>query len=817
MAKDKSSQSKKKDGNDKKSKVSDADGAPVESWDIVRKLDATDGVPCRLDPCPQHAAECWVSNLAPDDLWNMCAECVESEFGPNEEPTKTQDATIETITETTIEIADVTEATSEAAKQVSDNSSEDSGDDDKQSCEDEASTPQDTPSTPQDTSSGPEEIAQGPETLMQVDEASNDSGNDDKQSCEDTAPTPQDTPSTPPVDPSTPPDDPSTPPVDPSTPPVDPSISPPEKWNVVRKLDRKEKLACRIDGCRRRAVECWASSLDPDDLWDMCAKCIQADFGPEEAGQDPNTPIEATNESVAKTPGASNGDPADTPVVADTNDNKQGGPAVIPPSTEKPTDNGNADSPDSNVELECEEGWDIKKVMSHADLVKEGTIKCGTEDCILAAAVVYCSTISNDKWYSCLDCQVVDYDGWPEKLKEIPIKSMTHEHKQIMAQKCSRLSSPVFPKFPPSSPSKAPGPGTTNTLTPPPNGTKQVTPTPGAKKGKPSAQAMAIHRKWQAAAEAMSGPEARIVVDKKAAKKLILDLLYDAFSPMNITQIHAALKAVVPSPVLKQCLDDMALDKDDGANIFADSDDDEPKASKKKATTNSTSDEFAGALAFKAGRNANTSLYYVDHTKQKNSGNGLEYDSRDQLYTEKGQAEAEQARLKSDLNQMEVDTKRLNSEPTNEEATSKLETDEAAMIDLCEKLEDARKLKCNEMHKKQTKRRIEGTTTQWRKRRRICMDFLISMEENTDGSISMKKCLSGDGQIDIESDEKVIKDTKTFAENKRGRKKFKSVGKKSLKTQESSSQIAADENFIGVLLDTQGTVSRVFLDEPQGN
>jgi hypothetical protein len=46
---------------------------------------------------------------------------------------------------------------------------------------------------------------------------------------------------------------------------------------------------------------------------------------------------------------------------------------------------------------------------------------------------------------------------------------------------------------------------------------------------------MAIHNKWQIAATAMGGPEARIVVDKKAAKKLIVDLLYDAFCPMNIT------------------------------------------------------------------------------------------------------------------------------------------------------------------------------------------------------------------------------------------------------------------------------------------
>jgi len=322
---------------------------------------------------------------------------------------------------------------------------------------------------------------------------------------------------------------------------------------------------------------------------------------------------------------------------------------------------------------------------------------------------------------------------------------------------------------------------------------------------------MAIHRKWQAAAEQMGGPDARIVVDKKAAKKLVFDLLYDAFCPMNITQIHAALKAIVPSPVLKQCLDDMALASDEDGNLFADSDDDEPKTSTKKHKVVST-EEFAGSLSFKAGRNANTSLYFVDHTKQKNNGNGLEFDARDQLCTDKSKAEHELAKLKQEHSQMEADTKRLNSEPTNEEAALKLESVEATMTGLREKLQDARKLTVNEKHRKQTKRRIEGMATQYRKRRRICMDFLISMEENTDGTISMKKCLAGDGQIDIESDEKAIKDSKTFAANVRARKaRGLSAGKK-----KATAETVGDEDFVGIELDSQGNIRRMYMDEEGG-
>jgi hypothetical protein len=53
-----------------------------------------------------------------------------------------------------------------------------------------------------------------------------------------------------------------------------------------------------------------------------------------------------------------------------------------------------------------------------------------------------------------------------------------------------------------------------------------------------SKAALAMHRQWQQQAEAVGGPSARIVVQKVKAKKLIFDLLHDAFLPMNITQIH---------------------------------------------------------------------------------------------------------------------------------------------------------------------------------------------------------------------------------------------------------------------------------------
>ena len=53
-----------------------------------------------------------------------------------------------------------------------------------------------------------------------------------------------------------------------------------------------------------------------------------------------------------------------------------------------------------------------------------------------------------------------------------------------------------------------------------------VTPTPAA---------LAIHQKWSETMKTLGGE--KLIVCKNAAKKVIFDLLHDAFRPMNITDI----------------------------------------------------------------------------------------------------------------------------------------------------------------------------------------------------------------------------------------------------------------------------------------
>ena len=88
---------------------------------------------------------------------------------------------------------------------------------------------------------------------------------------------------------------------------------------------------------------------------------------------------------------------------------------------------------------------------------------------------------------------------------------------------------------------------TSKSVTPPPAGNgvisgdkikiqlkdSTVTPSPAPlKPPKLNPSALAIHKKWQFDAEKLGGPEARIVVSKLAAKKLIFDMLHESFCPM---------------------------------------------------------------------------------------------------------------------------------------------------------------------------------------------------------------------------------------------------------------------------------------------
>ncbi len=162
-----------------------------------------------------------------------------------------------------------------------------------------------------------------------------------------------------------------------------------------------------------------------------------------------------------------------------------------------------------------------------------------------------------------------DYGGWPE-VHELPIDLLTEENRRLIAEKCSEHDDPTLPILPTSmsllSTIDTAGNKMGLSITPPPSHENAVaegksnvvigavhckskktkggvTPSPmppsskkpeGDKPKVMSKSAIEAHRKWQTEAERLGGPNARVVVSKPEAKKLIFDKLYNEFVPMNI-------------------------------------------------------------------------------------------------------------------------------------------------------------------------------------------------------------------------------------------------------------------------------------------
>lgn len=319
-----------------------------------------------------------------------------------------------------------------------------------------------------------------------------------------------------------------------------------------------------------------------------------------------------------------------------------------------------------------------------------------------------------------------------------------------------------------------------------------------------------IHKKWQKEAEAKGGKGAKIVLGQNEAKKLISDLLHESFRPINITSIYEALKAVVPSPLLKSSLDSMSISPTDNGSKDGggDSEDDDfVKTTKKSSSKSAETDSFAGALLRKVGRNANTTLYYANQSKLPNDGNGLIPDDRNELISSMEKSKEERKELSKTTQSIDGKVSALLSEPLNEEMKKLLPLEESAVEELSNKVEAARKLKVNETRVKSTKRKVEKMATYWRKRKRLCIDFLNMMDENTEGVVTAKKCLSGNGQIDIESDEVAVKQAKQFHEN---RKKRQHIKKSKIIIED---EPKASESFIAVKQASNGTIERIYLDE----
>lgn len=132
----------------------------------------------------------------------------------------------------------------------------------------------------------------------------------------------------------------------------------------------------------------------------------------------------------------------------------------------------------------------------------------------------------------------------------------------------------------------------------------------------------------------------------------------------------------------------------DLSNPFADdSDDDDDEPKKKKgggAKKSDTSDPYAGSVRLKEGRNANNTLYYIDHTKLSNNGNGLLPEARNELLNKLATTKAELDLLSQNLKKINAEAAQLESEPKNEELLLEVTQLEKTMTEMNDSLEEAR-------------------------------------------------------------------------------------------------------------------------------
>lgn len=149
----------------------------------------------------------------------------------------------------------------------------------------------------------------------------------------------------------------------------------------------------------------------------------------------------------------------------------------------------------------------------------------------------------------------------------------------------------------------------------------------------------------------------------------------------------------------------MIPDKYSG-NPFADSDRDDDgnedgKSSKKKAKKSngdsaSSGDQYAGSIRLKEGRNVQNNLYYVDHSKLSNEGNGLLIDARNELLLGMQSSNATYDQLSQQLKSITAEAVQLESELKNEELILEVVDFEKREAEMDSSLQDARAVVCGE-------------------------------------------------------------------------------------------------------------------------
>ena len=232
------------------------------------------------------------------------------------------------------------------------------------------------------------------------------------------------------------------------------------------------------------------------------------------------------------------------------------------------------------------------------------------------------------------------------------------------------------------------------------------------------------------------------------------------------------MKAVVPSPILGVCLNEMVLQSN--PSIYRGENDEEDESA---LNVKASQDRFIGSLLRKYGRNINNTLFYVNQITLVNNGNGFRADQCSKLMTLYESTDNQLSSLRNHNQQLRARTIQLNSELTNEDLQRNISSLEMETLKIFREIEDAKVFAENEKKKIILMKSRKFFLSCWKKRKIICKDFLLKMEEWSEGIIIAKKCLKGNGPIEIDSDDSFIEraayERKTSYDDERVKKRRK--------------------------------------------
>jgi hypothetical protein len=333
-----------------------------EVWDVVEVLSSDKKGPrCRMKPCKKYAVAIWASNQNVKDTWPMCEKCQETEFGGWPEGMDPDGSGGEELEEAVESGNDGVDSTKDAVEEDEDKiTSEDTKvgkEDEKKDALDGDDEGAARISEDEDASGGliendkadgttegaTESVVVEPGVSEQEDQDATMSGADVSIQGESNQATEK---------------------------PVPDSI---EDSTETKMTDTSNKQSSSASVVTDDSVDGNDSNDDGAEISDSGAQSDE----------------EQTEESMDSTADKNDGE-----------DSREGGEQEKGEQDSKEQD----DDEEGEDDEDDEESWDLVKVMMPDELVSP--IKCSTEDCALAAACVYKSSVKGTLWYSCLDCQV---------------------------------------------------------------------------------------------------------------------------------------------------------------------------------------------------------------------------------------------------------------------------------------------------------------------------------------------------------------------------------------------------------------------------